>query len=355
MAPDTSPASVSSGAWLAMAVGGRTQHGGNDGYEDLAESAYSWDSTVPNHGNTQVGDAIVLWDKTTLLGASVIERIDEWRSTKWIYSCPHCNRSGIKRRKKKRPLYHCYECKSEFDEPSRELVDTTIYRSQHGAAWVELAGVLTGPELRALCHSPHSQLSLRPLRWDKFSAAIESSPAGEPLTLLQAAASQIRGGHKLTTVRVRKGQQAFRRQLLQDYGAVCAISGPAPASTLEAAHLYSYASIGEHHDGGGLLLRRDIHRLFDLGHLAIEPSTLSIHVGSSLRAYPMYANLNGAALNVDVTETQLLWFAAHWGQHQATHGAGRAKTPKSAPSALGLPRGTLTQQDPSWAARMIRR
>jgi N-acyl homoserine lactone hydrolase len=45
---------------------------------------------------------------------------------------------------------------------------------------------------------------------------------------------------------------------------------------LEAAHLYSYAASGVHHLDGGLLMRRDVHRLFDLGHHAVRPNSLTL-------------------------------------------------------------------------------
>lgn len=73
-------------------------------------------------------------------------------------------------------------------------------------------------------------------------------------------------------MRVRVGQAEFRLRLLARYGNVCAFSGPSPTAALEAAHLYSYAAEGRHHDDGGFLLRRDLHRLFDLGLLAVEPA-----------------------------------------------------------------------------------
>lgn len=101
---ETVQASTQPDAWLALAVGGVRQHGGNDGYEDHPEVSYSWDNTVPNHGRIKRGDVLVLWDKTALLGASIVERVDVSASKKSIYKCPDCERSGIKKRIKKRPL-----------------------------------------------------------------------------------------------------------------------------------------------------------------------------------------------------------------------------------------------------------
>lgn len=60
---------------------------------------------------------------------------------------------------------------------------------------------------------------------------------------------------------------------------------------LEAAHLYRYADSGRHHDDGGFLLRRDVHRLFDLGHIAVDPRTMRIDIGDDLLPFDDYARL----------------------------------------------------------------
>lgn len=73
----------------------------------------------------------------------------------------------------------------------------------------------------------------------------------------------------LAQVARRRGQAAFRAALLEAYGGKCCITGCALKGTLEAAHIAPY--LGEHsqHVQNGLLLRADIHTLFDLGLLVI--------------------------------------------------------------------------------------
>jgi hypothetical protein len=127
---------------------------------------------------------------------------------------------------------------------------------------------------------------------------------------------QLAGGHRMATVRVRVGQGNFRRRLLHDLGSVCAFTGPAPPPALEACHLYSYSIRGEHHAHGGLLLRRDVHRLFDLGYLAVDPTAVTIDVSSALAAFPMYAGLEGQPLRTAVTPTHREWFRHHWREHR---------------------------------------
>lgn len=55
---------------------------GSGKYDDNPASHYSWDDTVPNHANLRTGDVVVLWDKKTLIGASVIEQIETGKAIK---------------------------------------------------------------------------------------------------------------------------------------------------------------------------------------------------------------------------------------------------------------------------------
>ncbi|MGX1502722.1 UNVERIFIED_CONTAM: ribosomal protein L37AE/L43A [Streptomyces graminofaciens] len=306
-------------AWLVLALGDNREHGGNDGYDDNPAEHYSWDSTVPNHARLSVGDVIAIWDRKELIGLSVIEAIDTRAAEKTLYSCPHCKKAHIKRRLREKPTYRCGQCTALFDVPARKTKQVTEYRSRHGATWMDGRGLLTGPELRALCDSPNSQLSMRPARWEKLRDAL-LAVADDPdvvTTVGDTAQIPMPGGHRNTVVRVRIGQDAFRKQLLRDQGDTCAFTGPTPAAALEAAHLYSYAENGTHHEYGGLLLRRDVHRLFDLGHITVDPKTDALDVSTDLRAYPMYEQLHGQPLLVKLRPEHRVWLRAHWLKHRA--------------------------------------
>lgn len=118
-------------------------------------------------------------------------------------------------------------------------------------------------------------------------------------------------------VRVRRGQQKFRKSLVDQFGTRCAFTGDAPGRVLEAGHLYSYANLGQHHQHGGMLLRRDIHRLFDDGALAVSPDSLRVHVSPELEAYPQYARLHDRSLTVDLNEKRIEWLKKHWYEHRS--------------------------------------
>ncbi|WP_420329991.1 HNH endonuclease [Serinicoccus sediminis] len=120
-------------------------------------------------------------------------------------------------------------------------------------------------------------------------------------------------------VRVRRGQRHFREHLLAAQGNLCAFTGGAPSQVLEAGHLYSYAQVGTHFEHGGMMLRRDIHRLFDDGMLAVQPSNMRIDVAPTLERFPQYARLHNQPLTLRLRDEQVDWLSMHWREHQLMH------------------------------------
>lgn len=74
---------------------------------------------------------------------------------------------------------------------------------------------------------------------------------------------------KSVLVKLRLGQGAFRVLVTDAYSRECAISGEKTLPVLEAAHIKPYAKSGRHLISNSLLLRSDIHKLFDTGYLTI--------------------------------------------------------------------------------------
>ncbi len=88
----------------------------------------------------------------------------------------------------------------------------------------------------------------------------------------------------LRAIRIRRGQPVFRAMLLEAYGRRCVITGCAVEDVLEAAHITPYLAGNTNHTSNGLLLRTDLHTLFDCKLLAIEPNTRVVVVAHALRA-----------------------------------------------------------------------
>ena len=72
-------------------------------------------------------------------------------------------------------------------------------------------------------------------------------------------------------VRPRLGQGAFRILVTDNYARRCAVSGERTLPALDAAHIRPFAEGGSHRVSNGVLFRRDIHSLFDLGYVTISP------------------------------------------------------------------------------------
>ena len=80
------------------------------------------------------------------------------------------------------------------------------------------------------------------------------------------------GFGKPQVVRPRLGQGAFRVLITDIYNRRCAVTGERTLPALEAAHIHRYSDGGTHEPKNGLLLRGDIHRLFDRGYVTITPN-----------------------------------------------------------------------------------
>ena len=120
-------------------------------------------------------------------------------------------------------------------------------------------------------------------------------------------------------VRVRRGQKRFRDSLITNYAGQCPISGCKVLSLLEAAHIDPYRGDHSNSPKNGLLLRADIHTLFDLGMIGIKPDTYVVEVHPTLLADAYYAQLAGnkikfkpeAAPATNALKKRYKWFLAH--------------------------------------------
>lgn len=100
----------------------------------------------------------------------------------------------------------------------------------------------------------------------------------------------------LAEIAVRRGQGRFRTDLIAAYKR-CAVTGTATESVLEAAHISPYRGDASNDVRNGLLLRSDIHTLFDLFLLAIDvrPNGFVVRVASEITEQH-YRDLDGALL-----------------------------------------------------------
>jgi putative restriction endonuclease len=104
-----------------------------------------------------------------------------------------------------------------------------------------------------------------------------------------------------TLVTPRLGQGAFRISVTDAYNRACAVSGGKVLPALDAAHIRSYGSGGNHEVSNGLLLRRDIHSVFDAGYVTIDERlrfVVSDRVRTDFNNGNEYRRLHGTLITV---------------------------------------------------------
>jgi putative restriction endonuclease len=118
---------------------------------------------------------------------------------------------------------------------------------------------------------------------------------------VEAAAEEGPRYGKASLVRPRLGQGTFSLAVRDAYGGSCAVTGEHSAPALEAAHITPYRDGGPHQIDNGILLRSDVHRLYDHGYVTVTPE-LEFRVGDSLREEfsngRSYYPLNGRRISV---------------------------------------------------------
>jgi len=100
----------------------------------------------------------------------------------------------------------------------------------------------------------------------------------------------------LRSIVQRQGQRNFRAALIEAYGGKCAMTGCGVVDVLEAAHIHRYMGRDTNVVPNGLLLRADVHTLFDLNLVAVDASTMRICVSPELEG-SSYQELNGRPLS----------------------------------------------------------
>jgi hypothetical protein len=297
-------------AWSFLVVDEEDrQHQGNQGYDDNPSRYYSWDSTVANREGPGEGDLCAVRDSRGLLGISQIDEVTTRAGEKGRSRCRECESTAFKSRTTMKPTYKCSHCMAEFDEPLVEQISVTFYRADYARSWVSVGGAVTATELEASCYLSRSkQHAIRPIDPQALRQLVSTRQVLIGSAWWKAGGAvelpEIPGGYRKLTALGRIGQREFRRQLLMRFGPVCAFTGPQPEKSLHAAHVIPYAKSARHELAGGLLLRADLHALFDDGLITVD-GNLKVGIDPSLRSFPELARLGGASLRIEPADPLL--------------------------------------------------
>lgn len=115
--------------------------------------------------------------------------------------------------------------------------------------WLECLG-----RASAMREGVESLFADRPSHGDAIRDRATSSSHGQPMLL-----------------RPRLGQRSFRVAVLDAYGRRCSVTNEQTLPALEAAHIRDDHDVQSHTISNGILLRADIHKLFDSGYVTVTP------------------------------------------------------------------------------------
>ncbi|PZF75817.1 hypothetical protein DK847_16475 [Aestuariivirga litoralis] len=318
-------------AWSIITLGADRQYGGNRGYDDEPRRLYRYDSNVVNHLQIAQGDLVVIRNSEAAIGVARVVGIQKSSGLKAIQRCPQCGKTNIKERRTVTPRWRC-SAGHEFGEPAITEEPVEHYTADFGGTYVDLPSGISKSQLKGIALRPSDQISIEELdpvqlekllvplsnrALDELSSAImsgvigpdESSDETEETAYVQSAADQR--NKVLREVRARRGQQRFRKGLIRRYGARCQITGCDITDLLEAAHIWPYRGDGDNHPGNGLLLRADIHTLFDLNLIAIDPGDLTIHLDKGIQRSG-YQDIHGRTLLVGIRKPSNQALESRW-------------------------------------------
>jgi len=264
------------------------------GYDDILTSKYVYDNNVANSKQVKHGDFIALVNKKNILGFAKISRIKEYKSTKVISRCPICESTNYTERKVKHPTFRCNKG-HEFSELKKGIVDVIKFEAYYGesfrSAKTDLAiGVLKNHFNKGYNRNMSMQsidrqffLDIQSGLVDKLNKATYYINPNEGNTLSDEGIEYTIDDHDsrekiYKEIKARRGQQKFRKALLKRFNEKCCFTGCSIKHLLEAAHIKSYRGINDNHPSNGLLLRADIHTLFDLDLIGIDPGNGTIHL-----------------------------------------------------------------------------
>jgi putative restriction endonuclease len=104
-------------------------------------------------------------------------------------------------------------------------------------------------------------------------------------------------------VKPRLGQGGFRILVTDGYARRCAFTGERTLPALDAAHIMPFSHAREHSVNNGLLLRKDLHALFDRGYLTVAPDyriEVSKRIKEEFENGRDYYRLHGSSMRMPV-------------------------------------------------------
>ncbi|MBW7619198.1 HNH endonuclease [Citrobacter portucalensis] len=287
-------------AWSFKAVGqDDLRYFGNNGYQDDFNSFYKYDNFVPNHKQVKKGDIVIITDRKNVLGISIIDNLSSSKYFKVRNRCPHNNCTPVKltHRKNKKPEWRCSNG-HEFEQPKLEKVPAIAFKAEYNKNHKPIKSVSMKD---LISHTPryNVQSSIQEIEFEwannllgDFIPSVATEADTDDTTLDEKDQRKA----VLRQIKQRRGQKSFRDSLLSQTSK-CAITNCEIVDILEAAHITAYRNDTHNHVSNGLLLRCDMHTLYDLDLFAINPDSFIIYFAPQIKDKE-YTRYHGGKLHV---------------------------------------------------------
>lgn len=211
------------------------------------------------------------------------------------------------------PKYRC-ENKHEFDEPDSEVIKVINFEAYYSTSFVAPKKIITIDNLKPFYKNGYNpNNSMQSVSEDFFikyyKSEIEKLNKEFVYPSAEDAVNYLSDFYEdnyvpsdkderpkiIQAIYARRGQKTFRDSLRKLYGDKCMVTGCEILDVIEAAHINPYKGEKDNHVTNGLLLRSDIHTLFDLNLIGINPKTFKIEISKSLFNTD-YQELNSVSL-----------------------------------------------------------
>lgn len=206
---------------------------------------------------------------------------------------------------------------------------------------VEIARGLTDDELRVEAKSGRSRSYFimdrqRPLpmkaivrlayirakiKWDGPQSRAVADELRGSFTILHSvvAVEQERLDRQRESVERWRRDGKFRTALLDLFDSTCAISGCKVLDAIDASHILGVADEGDDDVTNGWIIRTDLHRLFDVWLMSVDPATGRVHISPD--CMDSYAEFDGRTVTLPEGAASLPAFEIHWKEFQKRNAA----------------------------------
>jgi len=282
-----------------------------------ALTAYTYETDDRSKKQIAADDLVFLRDQRRLLAVARVESVSAEKREQVVPKCPVCGVAKIEMRKKRDLPYRCFHG-HQFAVPAEARQLTVINTAHFPNDVVRIAAQIEPAELRPFefTNSRHVKLKLGDISglcgyvarrdhnlgpilksWLR-SRTVELADRDADAALETQLDVVCEQDRPFQAIRTRRGVHTFRDKLINRYGARCMISGCSVLALIEACHVGKYQGPEDNHPANGILLRSDLHTLFDLDLIGINPSDMQVVIHPGLKGTE-YEKFAGARMMFD--------------------------------------------------------